>query len=385
MDILIVEDARDQRFLIATVLRKKGYTVFEAENGRQALNVLNENSDIRMIVSDWLMPEMDGIQLCQAIRESSFDYYLYFILLTSKTENDSLVEGITAGADDFVSKPVNFDELGARLKAGSRIIELKRILEEKNQALSVAIETIEKDLHAAALTLTGMLAKPAIINNVTFNWFFQPCKPLGGDMFGYQALGHDYLFFYQLDVAGHGMPSALFSFTLNHILSEPIDAECMKENPSWVLERLNNRFQTTSEQILYFTMAYGVINHKTGDVVLAQAGHPNPLWLQKKSGTIEGIEGRGVPIGMLSGAEYDSASFRLEPGDRLFLYSDGLTECSNEQGEFFGEKRLCKILQNSFLYNVQETISSVETHIKNWHQNNAFEDDITYLILEWNP
>ena len=385
MKLLIVEDAQDQRLLLTTVLKKKGYEVTEAENGVQALTILKEQADIHMVVSDWMMPEMDGVQLCQAIRQADFDRYLYFIMLTSKTANDSLVEGINAGADDFVSKPVNFDELGARLNAGARIIDLERVLEEKNQALSGAIATIEQDLDSAARTLTGLLAPPATINNVVFDWCFKPCKQLGGDMFGYQALDDHHVFFYQLDVAGHGVPSALLSFTLNHVLSESATGCAYKDNPVLGLEKLNTRFQTTAEQTLYFTIVCGTINNQTGEVTMVQAGHPNPLWVQKEACTIEVVEGRGVPVGLSPEASYHAVNFRMRPGDRLFLYSDGLTECANEQGELFGEKRLCQVLEKIVRSGVKETMEQVERHISQWRQRDAFEDDITYLVLEWNP
>ncbi|MDD7804948.1 MAG: SpoIIE family protein phosphatase [Endozoicomonas sp. (ex Botrylloides leachii)] len=384
MKLLIVEDARDQRLLLSTVLKKKGYQVVEAENGIQALDILKEQSGIHMVVSDWLMPEMDGVQLCQAIRQPSFDHYLYFILLTSKTEHDSLVEGINAGADDFVSKPVDFNELEARLKAGFRIIDLKRVLEEKNQALSKAITTIEQDLDSAARTLAGLLAPAATVNNVVFDWFFRPCKQLGGDMLGYQPLDDDHVFFYQLDVAGHGVPSALLSFTLNHVLSEPATGVVCKDDPALGLAQLNNRFQTKAEQMLYFTIVCGTINNQTGDIVMAQAGHPCPLWIKKETGAIDVIQGRGVPIGMLPDATYQTIRFKLNSGDRLFLYSDGLIECANEQGELFGEDRLCQVLERTFCFSVKETIDHVETEINHWGQRDAFEDDITYLVLEWN-
>ncbi len=396
MNILIVEDARDQRLMLSVVLKKKGHQVLEAEDGLQALEVLKTHPEVRIVISDWMMPEMDGIELCQAIREHDFGHYLYFILLTGKTENQAVVEGINKGADDFLSKPVNFDELEARLKAGIRIIELERALEEKNKALSSAIATIEKDLESAARTQAGLLAKPATIKDVEFNWFFKPSKHLGGDMFGYQALDDDHIYFYQLDVAGHGIPSALFSFTLNNILSDTGrgslhkkkiegSSELQLAKPEQVLASLNDRFQATAENMLYFTIAYGILNNKTGEVVLSQAGHPNPLWVKRNLKVVEPVQGVGVPIGMMPGQEYSSVKFQLSKEDRLFLYSDGLTECDDGTGEQFGEDRLANTLADTFDDSIETMIGRVEEKIKVWNKKDVFEDDVTYLILEWNP
>ena len=391
MNILIVEDARDQRMMLSVVLKKKGHKVLEAKDGLQALEVLKEHPEVRIIISDWMMPEMDGIALCQSIRKSDLGRYIYFILLTGKTEHEAVVQGIEQGADDFLTKPVNFDELDARLKAGIRIIELEQALEQK-------IRIIEKDLESAAATQEGLLSKPARIQHVDFNRFFKPSRILGGDMFGYQAVDGENISFYQLDVAGHGIPSALFSFSLNNILSETgssgsLTKDALKEAPFYrvrqpdeVLVSLNKRFQATPEAMLYFTIAYGLINSRTGVITLAQAGHPPPLWLKHNKNMVEPVNSQGgVPIGMMPDMSYESVNIQLQPGDRLLVYSDGVTECENPEGEQFGEDRLISVLEQGFNDEIQALTDRIESSITRWNRGDSFEDDVTYLVLEWKP
>ncbi|WP_252179928.1 response regulator [Endozoicomonas sp. 4G] len=401
MNILIVEDARDQRLMLSVVLKKQGHQVLEAENGLQALAILQEHQDVRIIISDWMMPEMDGLELLRKIRKTDLGRYIYLILLTGKTDHDAVVEGMNDGADDFLAKPVNFDELAARLKAGIRIIELEKQLEQQNKQLVEAIKTVEKDLESAAKAQAVLLAQPATIQQVSFDWFFKPSKILGGDMFGYQAIDGETLGFYQLDVAGHGIPSALFSFTLNTILSETsgrgsIVRELVRETldhepfykvraPETVLASLNRRFQATPESMLYFTIAYGVINTRTGQVTLSRAGHPPPLWIHREEAIVEPVAGGGVPIGMMPDMEYTSCTLQFQPGDRLFLYSDGVTECENVQGEQFGEARLLQCLQDTANDDLKSVIDRVEKNVRDWNELDRFEDDVTYLLLEWKP
>lgn len=389
MDILIVEDARDQRMILSVVLKKQGHRVFEASDGVEALNMLASHPHIRIVISDWMMPNMDGIELCEAIRSSQIGYYVYFMLLTGKSDRQAMLEGINRGADDFINKPVDFDELSARLNAGIRIIELKAALENK-------IQTIEKDLESAAETQARLLSEPAKIHNVEFNWYFKPSRILGGDMFGYQPLDSEIISFYQLDVAGHGIPSALFSFSLNNTLREGGRGSIIKQSlseppyyrvndPDQVLVSLNEQFQAQPEAMHYFTIAYGIINSRTGAVTMAQAGHPPSLWLKSSSGAVEKITCSGVPIGMMPSMTYENVTVQLQPGDRLFLYSDGVTECENSEGAMFGEARLVALLEDTFSDSIEAVIGRVEQDIINWTGADVFEDDVTYLILEWQP
>ncbi|AMO56708.1 hypothetical protein GZ77_03000 [Endozoicomonas montiporae] len=397
MNILIVEDARDQRLMLSVMLRKKGHQVLEAANGEEALAILQQDRTVRIVISDWMMPEMDGIELLKTIRSSEIEHYTYFILLTGKTEREAVIEGMNCGADDFLTKPVNFEELDARLNAGVRIIQLESTLEERNRQISRAIAIIEKDLESAAATQADLLCKPATIQHVSFNWFFQPSRILGGDMFGYQAVDGEHISFYQLDVAGHGIPSALFSFTLNNIMSETSDRgaivkEFIDQPPHYkirstekVLSSLNGRFQASPESMLYFTMAYGLINSRTGQVQISQAGHPPPLWLKVSQSRVDPVAGGGVPIGMMPDMDYESTSLQLQLGDRLFLYSDGITECENSSGEQFGQARLLECLKKSFSDNLEQAVERVEQQIREWNHGKTFEDDVTFLILEWKP
>ena len=192
MRILIADDEGSIRLFLNRVLRKLDYEVIETCNGAEAWDTLKKEK-IKIVITDWLMPEMDGIELCQKIRRANFPHYTYIIILTSKDAKDELVEGMEAGADDFMVKPFNVDELSVRVRAGERIIKLEEQLARQNEKLSdtnrklnEAYNTIKTDLEAAAKVQTSLLPKSESIDSkIEFDWLFLPSAFLAGDIFNY--------------------------------------------------------------------------------------------------------------------------------------------------------------------------------------------------------
>ncbi len=150
--VLVVDDSRLQRRILVASLKKWGFQVLEADNGDAALEICaNEPPDL--VLSDWVMPGMSGLEFCRAFRALNREQYSYFILLTSKSEKQEVARGLDAGADDFLIKPLEADELRARISAGARILDMQRELSEKNRLIESALEdlklahdAIDKDL-----------------------------------------------------------------------------------------------------------------------------------------------------------------------------------------------------------------------------------------------
>ena len=134
MQVLIVDDEPISRRLLQNYLEKWGYQVVVAENGSRAWQIFQQG-DFRMVISDWLMPEMDGLELVRRIRGHTNRGHVYAILVTVRAQKEDLVEAMEAGADDFISKPFDRDELRVRLREGERIIQLQQALADQNQKL----------------------------------------------------------------------------------------------------------------------------------------------------------------------------------------------------------------------------------------------------------
>lgn len=143
MGVLIVDDSNAQRRILTLQLKRWGYRVTEAASGEAAL-ALCQDQRFDIVLSDWVMPGMTGLELCQAFRRLPREGYGYFILLTSKSEKAEIADGLENGADDFLTKPVNSDELRARLRAGERIVGMQQELLEKNRLVGSTLDQLQK-------------------------------------------------------------------------------------------------------------------------------------------------------------------------------------------------------------------------------------------------
>lgn len=400
MLILIVDDDNDIRILLSRTLQKWGHEVVSAKNGMEAWEILKREV-INFVISDWMMPVMDGLELCKKIRTAAFPRYVYVILLTAKDEKDELVKGMEAGADDFVVKPFNKGELNVRIRAGERILKLEHDLEEHNiklkevnKNLKKAYSVISKDLEAAATIQKSLLPASALtLSGFKFDWLFSPCSFVAGDIFNFFHLDDHHIGFYLLDVAGHGIPAAMTSVTLSRILSpSPYTVRPLKifipdpphyeiASPEIAIRELNMRFQSEKDAMQYFTMVYGIIDTKTSNVQITLAGHPSPVCL-RRDGQALFIGSGGFPVGMLPDVEYEVENIELQKGDRLFLYSDGVTECTNEDMEQFSEKRLMNMLKEKKPYSLRDLLADLEKSLYRWKGKSEFYDDITLLAVE---
>jgi sigma-B regulation protein RsbU (phosphoserine phosphatase) len=392
--VLLAEDDPLMQQVMAGVLEAIGYAVTVVGDGRQALEVL-EASAINLVVTDWMMPGIDGVELCRRIRARSSGHYVYIILLTGRNDGDALIEGMEAGADDFLTKPPNLAELRVRLKAGVRVLDLERELASKNERLTATNRELEaahaqlkRDLEASALAQRRLLPRPAELPGLRYDWLFFPSSHVGGDTFGIVRQGGTTLAFFQIDVAGHGVPAALLSFTLQRLLSGgglQIGIRQGSDGQTWnaaaIVAELNRRFQA-DEDAAYFTMVFGIIDEQSGRLVLSQAGHPPPLHVRHADGTVVAVGEGGPVVGLFADAEYENIALELQPGDRLILYSDGIVECAAPGGEMFSEERFMAFAARSRLSPLTQSVRDLGEHLQAWRGSLTYEDDISLLVIE---
>lgn len=397
--VLVVDDSRAQRRLLTRTLQKWGYETVEAESGEEAL-AISRAQDIDIVISDWMMPGMSGVDFCRAFRERSAGRPAYFILLTAQTEREVLAEGLESGADDFLSKPFSSVELRARLRAGERMVNAQKELAGKNRELSRTLRdlsdayaAIERDLRGARTFQEGLVPERHLeMGSFEVSMLFRPSGHVGGDLVGLFRINDHELGVYSVDVSGHGVASALMTARVAGYLSdaspernialEPASYDGYRMiNPCEILTKLNAILQSDVESDQYMTMAIAKLDTATGRLRLCQAGHPSPV-IQRASGEIEFIELYSTPIGLIDEGDYAFAELQLDPGDRLMLYSDGITECPNPDGKLLDEEGLEAILRKSRGISgaalAEYIVEELRVH-SGWQE---FPDDLSAVLIE---
>jgi sigma-B regulation protein RsbU (phosphoserine phosphatase) len=386
MRILVVEDEPVNRLVLTRSLRQWGHEVVSVADGAMAWDLM-QREPFRMVISDWVMPEMDGIELTRRIRAAAFGGYVYVVLLTARAGVAALVEGMEAGADDFMVKPFQPEELRARVRAGERVLQLETDLAERNRRLGEAYATQRRDLEAAAEMQAALLPAQGLqVPWVRPAWRFLPASLVAGDVIGVHALDAQRTGFYLLDVAGHGVPSAMLSFSLSKILSpdgmllEHGPAGSRVLEPAEVLERLNARFQADVDSMKYFTILYGIVDAAAGTLTLAQGGHTSPVLVAADG--VRTLGDSGFPVGMLPCLEFEQQTLPFAPGDRLYLYSDGVTECTNADREPWRLERLRACVEAGAAEPLEASVAAIESALRAWRGGDAFADDVTLLAIE---
>ncbi|MEM6938638.1 MAG: SpoIIE family protein phosphatase [Pseudomonadota bacterium] len=400
--ILVVDDSRLQRSILQKSLGRWGFDVVEAASGEKALEECARQMP-DLIVSDWMMPGMSGLEFCKAFREISKESFAYFILVTSKSEKAEVARGLDSGADDFLTKPVNADELRARISSGTRIVKMQRELTEKNRLISVTLEklqvfheVLDKDLREAKRMQQSLIREThKVFDEGKLSLLLRSSGHVGGDLVGFFPAGDHRIGLYSIDVSGHGVSSALMTARLagylsaaapsqNVALAKQPDGSYLPREPDLVVEALNDLVLNEMKTEHYFTLLLVILDPLTGHATLSQAGHPHPL-IQRADGTVEQDGTGGFPVGLMEGVSFNKFDVQLYPGDRLLLLSDGVTECPDAEGEMLGEAGLERIVNK--LRNVEENVflEALVWELSRFAGTETFPDDVSGVLWEFRP
>ena len=343
--ILIVDDVPNNLQIIGTILGNAGYEIAFASDHIGAFDVLTFTKP-DLILLDVMMPGMDGLELCEKIKSNPKTKEIPVIFLTARVNTDDIVAGFQAGAVDYIHKPFNIKELLVRIKthlqlkfAGELIQqhneEIKRVNDmlyglnhEKDKYLAI----IHQELQSAAEYVHSLLPKSIKEGQIKADWVYVPSSSLGGDSFGYKYLDAENFAFYLLDVCGHGIKSALHSVSILNVLNFGNLPDTDFRKPEQVLAELNNRFQMSVHNDLFFSMFYAVFNIRTRKLTYSGAGHP-PVFMLDSKHKETALPSRNKIMGIIPQLQFTSDTISIKPNTDLYLYTDGVYEFKTVSGK----------------------------------------------------
>lgn len=398
--VLVVDDSRLMRKILSSSLKKWGYDVTAVESAEAAMEHCRTRLP-EIVLSDWMMPGMSGPEFCRAFRQVATTAYSYFILLTSKSDKAEIALGLEAGADDFLTKPVDSHELRARIRAGERILDMQADLRQKNRELGDALREVERlndaldnDLREARHLQQSLLPERHHVGDgYEIALMLQSSGYVGGDLVGFYPAGQEHIGMYAIDVSGHGISAALMTARLAGYLSgvAPDQNIALRKNesgaytpvpPAAAIEHLNSLVLGEMETEHYFTMLLGHLNLRSGLLTLGQAGHPHPV-VQRANGEMVQDSPGGFPVGLMYGASFSQFEVQLMPGDRVLFHSDGFTECPGPNGAMLGETGLEDMLEKIGDLRGKSFMEALLWHLTDFAGGGKFPDDVSAVLVHY--
>ncbi len=369
LKVLVVEDNPDMRDFLKTLLQEH-YRVFSAVDGLDGLNTTKE-LEPDVIVTDVMMPNIDGYTMTKMLKENASLKRIPVLMLTAKADIAHKIEGLEYGADDYLTKPFNSKELLVRIKMLLKTREYEKIIEARN-------EEIENELVTARLLQQKLLPESIpVISGYQSHITYIPMDQVGGDFYDFKA-NDDFIELFIADVTGHGLHGAFISM----ITKMAFESIRERKSPRNVLYILNDVICRSTVQSNFVTIFYCIINRATNVLTYSNAGHMAPLIFRRIDGIFGELKPTGMPLGLSKTMEIGEEKMQLNSGDRMILYTDGITECGSSHRNMFGEEGLKDFICSNMNCTPKTFSESLLSHLKVFQHGNKFKDDVCLMVLD---
>jgi sigma-B regulation protein RsbU (phosphoserine phosphatase) len=375
--ILVVDDEPDVEPLVLQRMRRdirsRKYEFVFAHNGVEAVELLNKDEDIDMVISDINMPQMDGLTLLEQISEINPN--IRSIIVSAYGDMKNIRTAMNRGAFDFVTKPLDFGDLRVTIE------RTLRHMEEWREALSSRdkLVALQNELDVASGIQQSIL--PTVFpsrDDYQIYASMEPARNVGGDFFDVVRLEGGRVGLAIADVSDKGVPAALFMMSSRTWMK---GAAISSPEPGTVLGEVNALLHEDNETQMFVTVLYAVYDPETGEFTYASGGHDAPLLVHPDgSSELLPLTG-GIALGIVSDLAYGQNSVVLDHGDTLVLYTDGVTEAMNGEGEQFGIERLRKVFSDRAPKDANEAAHKIFEAVNTFADGAAQSDDITCLTL----
>ncbi len=356
-------------------LSVENFDITQASNGPDALAIILEQGvKPDLVLLDVMMPRVTGFEVCQKLREKFSATELPIVMLTANTQVSELLDGLAVGANDYLTKPISKDELLARIKTQ---INLSRLRAE-NIRLSTEVE-ITRKLQQMLLPERGELDR---IEGLDISGYMEPAEDVGGDYYdilqrnGRVKIGIG-------DVTGHGLESGVLMIMVQTAVRTLLQNN--ETNPVRFLQALNRTIYNNVQRMSSDrNLTLALIDYYQGEVRIS--GQHEEILVIRANGAVERIDtlDLGFPIGLVDEISEFVAqeTVRLNPGDGMVLYTDGITEAENPHRQFYGLERLCEVVSQNWQQSATEIQRAVIDDVRQHIGTQKVYDDISLLVLK---
>ena len=379
-ELLVVDDDPDILRIVKFFLAKQNFQVHSACDGEEALKVLENNSNIELVLSDVMMPRISGLELLKQLRSMERYAEIPVILISAEGETSQKVMGLNLGADDFITKPFNFDELMARVKNHLRLRRLQRDLVLANDLLKHQYDLLLEDLEAAKIVQMAIMPDGFPENpRYRLGSQYQPVERVGGDFFDVVPLADgSKLGVLIADVCGHGVAAAFITamtkITFRNACYSSLD-------PAVVMNQMNRELNSNLKDG-FITAFYAIYDVPSKTLTYASGGHPPLLVHRRSSNEVIKLEPQATFLGIFDPVQFTSSEIELEAGDRVVFYTDGIYESQNEDSEQFEMERVIQMITENPDADIQPMLNLLLHGMMKFVGDRDLDDDITLVGLE---
>jgi sigma-B regulation protein RsbU (phosphoserine phosphatase) len=369
--ILVVDDSPMNLQVLVRTLQGSGHRILAARNGATALEIA-ERARPDLVLLDVMMPEMDGFEVCRAIKARPETREMVVIFLSALGEVSDKVSGLRLGAADYITKPIQAEEVLARVANHLTRQYLERELRRSRDRL-------DRELANAADMQRLILPRQMPVHPaLDFAAFYQTSRHAGGDYYDVLPLGPDRFGLIVADVSGHGAPAAIVMAMIRAVLHT---YPGVPDDPPAVLTHLNRHFGYLWDTAMFATAVYAVVDAGRGTLRVSSAGHPPPLLAQPGAGAAPLPVPPSLMLLFTDLDEIPCLELPLTPGDRLVLYTDGVTDRLTHDGSHYDTDRLTAVLSRFAPAAPSEIVDHVVADLDAFAGGLEPDDDQTLVVV----
>ena len=378
LKILVVDDLAANRLLVSKHLQRAGHSIVEAASGQEAIDQFEaEQPDI--IILDIMMPGMNGYEAAQEIKARANGHWTPIIFLSALSKGEEQVKGLEAGGDDYLTKPVNLDMLDAKIMSMQRIADVQRQLAETTEELKHYHQQAEAEHETAHSLMERMIHFDRLNDEMIEHWVL-PASRFSGDIVAAARSDDGRLYILHADSTGHGLTAALPLMPLSQIFYAMVAKGLALED---VVSEMNQRIKQLMPVERFVAAALVLIDPVKGSVEVWNGGCPDVLLVDKQNKIIKKFTSQHTALGV---AEYDELYIEIighneSDAGNLIIYSDGLSEAKNSEGEQLGEERIFTAIEGAGEEGcMMALIDAMSLHLG----EEVAHDDISIVVVDCN-